>query len=265
MLHPYNLQCLQSYSMTVKAAVYTRIRPAVGDGLDRVPEEQQRVCLEAAAVRGWQVVSQFSDGQRRSRKDIPPGLARFIDAAHRIEITAVIIPSLDSLGRSPRAVLLILKQLHESQVIIVSCKEGIDSETASGRLVLDALLSLAKLEADQRVTQAIKGRNARGRIDGERGGQLPMGYKRVFNERGKAFGLEIEESTAETVRYIFVLRSRGNSLQAIADKLNDFGVTTSRGKRWHPSSVKAVLDNEHKYRGGRRWKSSFHWPKILEY
>ena len=250
--------------MTIKAVIYTRIRAEEQDisgfGLD----EQLAICLAAAAAKGWMVAAEFSDGRNEAENEMPPGLTQFLAAACDVDVGAVIIASLASVGESAHRVLKHLDQLNKCGVIIVSCEEKLDTETPSGRFALKMIGALAGLNSDNVVERTSKGRDARGRIDGERGGQLPMGYKRVFNDAGISLGVEIDDTAAETVRYMFVLRSMGNSLPAIAGKLNDLGVATSRGKQWHASSVKIVLDNEDKYRGGRRWKSSYAWPRILE-
>ena len=250
--------------MIIKAAIYTHIWAEEQDNSAGGLDEQREICLSMAAAKGWLVVVAFSDGPKFLKKAIPPGLAQLLAAAGSGEVGAVIIPSLASLGGSARLVLKQLDQLNKYGVIIVSCEEALDTETSSGRFALKVIGTLSALKSDAVVSHTSKGREARGRIDGERGGQLPMGYKRVFDASGSSLGVEIDEAVAETVRYMFTLRSMGNSLQAIADKLNDFGVTTTREKKWHPSSVKIVLDNEDKYRGGRRWKSSYRWPRILE-
>ena len=250
--------------MSIKAAVYAGVSAGVQTEEAAGLEMQREECLAVAKVKGWTVVAEYSDGGKSASRDVThPGLAEFLEAACGGEIGAVIISSLDSLGRSINRVLKIIDYLNECGVIIVSCKEALDTETAAGSFVLQLFASLAELERDALVGPATKGRDARGRINGERGGQMPIGYKRVFDEKGVSGGVEIKEAEAETVLYIFALRARGSSLQAIADKLNELGVITSRGKQWHASSVKVVLDNEPKYRGGRRWESSYRWPEIL--
>ena len=252
--------------MTLNTAIYTRIsaeeQACTGFGL----EAQREECQAMAAAKGWLVAAEFSDGPSSTKRAISPGLARFLEAACGGEIGAVIFPSLDRLGNRIHLVVRLLTRLNECGVIIVSCEEALDTETASGRFALSMFAALSELALENNVVErTTKGRDARGRIDGERGGQMPMGYKRVFDETGDSIGVEVNDSEAETVQYIFVLRARGNSLQTVADRLNELGVKTSRGKQWHASSVKIVLDNENKYRGGRRWESSYRWPRILAY
>ncbi|GMQ78864.1 MAG: hypothetical protein BMS9Abin02_1405 [Anaerolineae bacterium] len=248
----------------IKAAIYTKVS-AEDQAKEAAGLKMQReACLAMAKAKGWTVAAEFSDGPSSAKRDVNrTGLAAFLEAACSGDIGAVIIPSLDSLGRSIHRVFKLIDYIDACGVIIVSCKEALDTETATGSFVLRTFASLAKLDREALVGTATRGRDARGRLDGERGGQMPMGYKRMFDEKGVSCGVAVNEDGAETVRYVFALRSRGSSLQAIADRLNDLGVKTSRGKQWHASSVKVLLDNEGKYRGGRRWESSCRWPAIL--
>lgn len=78
-------------------------------------------------------------------------------------------------------------ELNELGVELVSCKESLDTSSPAGRFVLTMFAALAQLERDNIVQRTTDGRNQRGRIDGERGGRVPMEYKRVF-ENGKATG-----------------------------------------------------------------------------
>ena len=68
---------------------------------------------------------------------------------------------------------------------------------------------------------------------------------------------------ARVVKQIFALRAKGLTMLAIADELNAQGLVTQRGKVWHGSSVRAVLLNEQKYKGGSMNGSQVTWPVLL--
>ena len=70
---------------------------------------------------------------------------------------------------------------------------------------------------------------------GQHIGAAALGY------RVSAGKLEKEAVEQKTVRRIRRLRSKGWTLQAIADKLNSEGVPTKRGGRWHPSTVTYIV------------------------
>ena len=123
--------------------------------------------------------------------------------------------------------------------------------------------ALAQLERDTIVARTTDGRNERGRRDGERGGRVPMGYRRIMGAAGATGEIAIDHDAAAVVCAIFQRRAGGATLAAIADDLNAAGASTPRGGRWHGSSVREVLLNEADYRGGRRGDSGVCWPAIL--
>lgn len=96
------------------------------------------------------------------------------------------------------------------------------------------------------------------RLDSERGGRVPFGYRRTF-EGGKTVGVEIDKDAATIVRAIFKLRTDGYVLTAIADRLNQDGFKTGRGHSWHASSIREILKNEGAYLGGNRGDSNAAW------
>jgi site-specific DNA recombinase len=179
------------------------------------------------------------------------------------EVNAVIVYALDRLGRSTRLVLELVDRLTAKGAAIVSCKESIDTASPTGSFTLTIFAALAQLERDTIVQRTTDGRNARGMVDGDRGGRVPMGFARELI-RGKATGevFTVDEECA-TVRHIFAMRAAGATLTTIADDLNAQGIRTRRGGQWHASSVREILQNESDYRGGPRNGSGRNWPAIL--
>lgn len=252
-----------------RAAVYTRVstdEQVNGYGLD-----VQHAKTEAmATVKGWTITRMYSDDGLSGTLDTDrrPGLKALLDDACGGEIDAVIVLSLDRLARKTRLVLDLVEQLDGCGVQLVSVKEQLDTSTPSGRFVLTMFAALAQLERDTIVQRTTDGRNQRGKTDGEMGGRVPYGYRRVRNSTGEAVGLEIVESEAAVVRRIFALRQSGLALRKIADELNyNLGpeiVSPTGGATWHHSAVAVILNNQDKYSGGLRGESGERWPVILE-
>jgi hypothetical protein len=79
------------------------------------------------------------------------------------------------------------------------------------------------------------------------GSTAPYGYR--TDGQGN---LIIFEEEAEVVRLIFAMRASGNTLQRIADHLNAVSIPARRGGRWHPATVRYILDNPN----AARWNTS---------
>jgi site-specific DNA recombinase len=241
------------------AAIYLRVstqEQVEGYGLDA----QRSKCEAMATVRGLDVIETYSDEGISGTKDATDraGLDALLNSAAAGQFDAVIISALDRLGRKTQLVLQLVDQLTANGVSIISCKEALDTSTPSGVFVLSMFASLAQLERDVITERTTGGRNERGKIDGEKGGRVPMGYTRGDE------GISIDEHTAKVVRFIFEKRAEGQTLAAITTELNAQNITTARGKGWHASSVREVLLNEAAYRGGPRNDSPLNWPIILQ-
>jgi DNA invertase Pin-like site-specific DNA recombinase len=102
--------------------------------------EQQNSALAAAGV-----AKTFSDTMSGARDD-RPGLAALLDYVR--EGDTVVVWKLDRLGRNTLHVLETVKALTDRGVTLVSTSDGIDSSTASGRMMIGVLGSLAEYERE---------------------------------------------------------------------------------------------------------------------
>ena len=244
-----------------RAGIYVRVSTdeQAKDGYGLAVQRER--CRAQALATGLAVVAEYADEGISGTLDAAarPGLADMLAAAHLGEIDTVIVLSLDRLGRKTRLVLEIVEALDRAECDLMSVKESLDTSTAQGRFVLTLFAALAELERGVIVERTTAGRNERGKRDGERGGRMPMGYRRVGDGL-----IEVDAQAAAVVRTIFARRADGWTLQRIADALNADAVQTpQRGQRWTASTVRAVLQNATAYRGGPRSDSSTRWPSIL--
>jgi len=247
-----------------RAAIYVRVstedQAREGYGLD----VQRERCRAQAIAKGWTVVAEYADEGLSGTLDIDgrPGLSGLLDAVEAGDVDAVITLALDRLGRRTAVVLRLVERLNDAGAELVSCKESLDTSTPQGSFVLTMFAALAQLERDTIVERTTAGRNARGQVDGERGGRVPFGYVRTMVD-GKASGIQVDADAADVVRRIFRRRRQGIALATIADELNAAGITTARGHDWHASSVAVVLQNGTAYAGGVRGASDVRWPAII--
>lgn len=249
---------MQELDLTVKPAIYLRVstteQALEGYGL----AAQRAKCAAMVTVKGWPAAVEFADEGISGTKDETkrPGLAALLAAVEAGTVNAVIVAGLDRVGRSTSLVLRMVERLEAGGADLVSCKESLDTSTPSGRFALTLFAGLAQLDRENIVERTTAGRDERGKIDGEKGGRLPLGYRR-------SEGVEIDQEAAAIVKRIFGRRSDGATLTAIAIELNDDQVQPRHGAKWYASTVREVLQNEDNYRGGRRGESNQTWPAIL--
>lgn len=241
-----------------RAAIYLRVstdEQAQGYGLD----VQRERCRAMATVKGWQLVGEYADEGLSGTRDATgrPALAQLLADVEAGQVDAVIVLALDRLGRKTRIVLDLVESIAAAGVLLVSCKESLDTSTPQGSFVLTMFAAIAQLERDTIVERTTAGRNARGRRDGEKGGALPYGYLRA--EDGPA----VDSARAETVRSILRHKRGGKSYHQIARELNARGVPGPKGGKWYGRSVKIICDNRAIYAGATRGASDSRWPALV--
>lgn len=249
----------QSVGRAIRAALYLRVsteeQARDGYGL----EVQRQRCAAMATVKDWQLAGEYADEGITGTKGAEhrPALARLLADLEAGRLDAVIVLALDRLGRKTRLVLELVEQLAAASVVLVSCKESLDTSTPQGQFVLTMFAAMAQLERDLIVERTTAGRDHRGHLDGEKGGSLPYGYVRAEG------GPVVDDTAAEVVRYVLRHKRGGKSYHQIAHELNARGVVGPRGGRWYGRSVKIIYDHRAFYAGGLRGASAERWPVIV--
>ncbi|WP_111511876.1 recombinase family protein [Mycobacterium kyogaense] len=98
-----------------------------------------------------------------SSREKRPGLAALLDYARPGD--AIVVVGIDRLGRNAAEVMATIRDLSERAIVLRSLREGIDTSTATGRMVAGVLASLAELELElgrERRSAAREARRARG-------------------------------------------------------------------------------------------------------
>jgi DNA invertase Pin-like site-specific DNA recombinase len=224
--------------------------------------DQRYRAAAMAAAKGWPAPVEYSDEGISGTKDASerPALSRLLVDAQAGQLDAVIVLSLDRLGRKTSIVLDLVEELTRQHVTLVSCKESLDTTTPQGQFCLTLFAALAQLERGL-ISERTKAALAeRGRRDGERGGRMPYGYART-----PAGGISVDPQAAALVRRVYALHLRGLSLREIAIRVQEMGLPGPRGGSvWRHTAVADILSNRQAYQGGLRGASSTHrWPAIL--
>lgn len=208
-----------------------------------------------AEVKGWPAITLYVDpgisGTKESRPQFDE-LKAAIDAGH---VDALIVASLDRIGRKTRIILNLAEQCTAAGVALISIKESFDTSTPAGQFALTLFAGLAQMERDTISQRTIEALDQRGVKYDYKSGMLPLGYKRVVTADSEYIALD--DTTAEIARLILKLDRRGMTLRDIADELNARAIPPRRGTRWHHSAVAAVLRHKAVYSGKYP-----HYPKL---
>ena len=117
-----------------------------------------------------------------------------------------------------------------------------------------------------------RGREASVKEGNYLGSVPPYGYKRVPNQDGKGYTLEINKDEAETVKLIYEMYTNGIpndigvceriGISKIAKKLSQMGINPRKSKTWSIATIKDILKNP-VYIGKTRWGNRKAIKKIV--
>jgi DNA invertase Pin-like site-specific DNA recombinase len=210
-----------------------------GQGESGLGLEAQRAALEnfVSHSKGTliQVYVEVESGKRADR----PELARAVAHAKRSKST-LCVAKLDRLSRNVEFL---------ARVMNSGCEFAAADMPSANRFMLHVMAAVAEHEAkaiSERTKAALAAYKARG---GKLGAELPQcqnltadARRKGAKEAGKAVAKAAQEAYTDLLPGMREMRAGGLTLAGIADKLNQEGHTTRRGKPWNPVQVLRVLE-----------------------
>ena len=241
----------------VRCAVYTR--KSSEEGLEQAfnsLDAQREACEAYIASQkhaGWVVLpAAYDDGGLSGASMDRPALGRLLADIEGGGVDAVVVYKVDRLTRSLSDFARIVDVFDSRGVSFVSVTQQFNTTTSMGRLTLNMLLSFAQFEREvtsERIRDKIAASKKKGLW---MGGLAPLGYD-VDDRR-----LIVNETEAETVRYIYRRYAGLGSVRALRAALDGEGVVSkvrvgrdgreSGGRTLGRGALYAMLRNEI-YRG----------------
>jgi site-specific DNA recombinase len=220
----------------MRAAVYTRIsHDALQEGLG--VERQRQDCEALCERKGWQVVEAYSDndvsaaGARKAR----PGYEAMMAAVEAGTIDVIVAYSNSRLSRRPAEWLDLIGLANKGTQIATVATGQYDLTTADGRAVAMTVAIWDAAEAErtgERVKRQKQQRLAAGMPPASR--YRTFGYERDWT---------VIEEEAAIVRDVFARVARGQSLNAITNKLIALGIKTVSGKPWRYAVTHRMIES----------------------
>jgi len=149
----------------MRAALYARVSTT-----DQTCENQLIELRRYVQARGWTAAAEYIDHGISGSKDRRPALDRLMADAKRRKVDVVVCWKLDRFGRSLAHLVNAIQTLTDVGVGFTSIGEGIDTQSATGRLMLGILASFAEFERS-RIQERILAGLARARAQGRRLGR----------------------------------------------------------------------------------------------
>jgi DNA invertase Pin-like site-specific DNA recombinase len=156
-------------------------------------ENQRRELAAAAAQRGWQVVELYSDNGFSGAKgrDKRPAFDRLCRDAVAGKFDVIAAWSVDRLGRSVLHLAQFIEDMRASGIGLFLLKQGLDSETPTGRAMLGMCSVFAELEREI-IRERVHAGLERAKAKGKRLGRKPVDARieeRIRTLRAKGHGI----------------------------------------------------------------------------
>src|SRR5687768_12678466 len=161
----------------VRAVAYCRVssNQQAESGLSLA--HQQEKCRALATVHDYELVDVIVDAAESGKTLDRPGMARVLALTDAKKIDAVLVAKLDRITRSVRDLADLLERFGKKHVALVSASESLNTETASGRMVVRMLAVIAEWEREaigERTKDALTAKRHRGERTSR---HAPIGFR----------------------------------------------------------------------------------------
>lgn len=184
----------------------------------------------------------YDEGISGTKVDARSGLLSMLSDCEEGRIDLIITKSISRFARNTTDCLEMVRKLIDLGIYIIFEKEKIHTGSMESELMLSILAGLAESESvsiSQNSKWGIRKRFEKGTFIIS---YPPYGYDNVDGE------MVIVPEQAEIVKEIFASCLAGNGTYTIAKSLNNRGIPTKKGGKWHGSTINGILTNE-KYTG----------------
>jgi len=171
----------------MKVAAYARVSTS---DRDQDPATQLLTLRDFARVQQWEVVGEFVDHAPANDPLHRTAWRKLLDEAAKRRFQAVLVFKLDRAFRSVAHMHQTLAVWEAQGIGFVSAREGFNTNTALGRLLMNLLASLAEFELEV-LSERVKAGMDRARRQGVHIGRPPVTARPGFAERWAAVEPEI--------------------------------------------------------------------------
>lgn len=192
----------------------------------------------------YEFIGVYADQGISGTSENRPEFQRMMEDCRNGKIDLIITKSISRFARNTTIVLNYTRELKQLGIGVYFEENNINTLSAEGELMMTVLASFAQEESrsiSENNKWSIGKRFERG--EGMINTTRFMGY-----DKDKTGDLVINKAEAKIVRRIFEMYLSGEGCHRIAKILNDEGIKTITGSKWHSSTIKGMLINE-KYKG----------------
>lgn len=191
-----------------------------------------------ASLYGLRIVEVVEDRGLSAKTLDRPGLDRVLSHLRDRRAAGMLVSKLDRLTRSVRDLgTLVDRYFRDGGAALLSVSEQIDTRSASGRLVLNVLTSVAQWEREATGERTALALAHKARMGEFTGGRVPFGYR--LDSDG--VHLVSDPMEAQVIAAALEAHAEGLPLRTIARELDRLGFRSRAGHGFHPQQVSRML------------------------
>lgn len=235
----------QSYRR-IRVAAYCRVSTKQEEQLNSYEVQKKFYTEKINSNPDWQMVGIFADkgitGTSVLKRD---EFNKMIKLCKNKKIDMILVKSISRFARNTVDCLHYTRMLKALGVDVFFEEQGIHSIKSDAEFYISIYGTIAQSESEN-ISANVKW----GKLQSAKEGKVVFSYKNFLGYRKGADGKpEIDEEQAETVRMIYDRFLAGDSLNQIAEKLQNEQRLSPAGKNeWSTSTIRSILSNE-KYKG----------------
>ena len=153
------------------------------------------------------------------------------------EFDIVLVWKLSRLSRSVRDFANMLYKFDKNNVRFISYNEKIDTQDASGKLLMYVISIVAEIERDN-ISENVKLAKRQEFESGNITARKVLGYDLINKQ------LIINKKEATIVKFIFETYSKTHNYYQTAKICNNRGFKGKKGQQFHASSIKTIIQNQ---------------------
>lgn len=219
--------------------IYTRVsteeQAASGYSLDA----QEDTCRDYCKKQGWNVIQVFREEGESAKTAARTQLIKLLEYCRKNKgkVDILLVYKLDRFSRNTSDHQTVRALLNSFGVALRSATEHID-DTSTGKLMENIFSAFAQWDNDTRAERTKLGMQQKVK-EGFWAWKAPIGYL------NSPMGLVIDAKNAPLIKRAFEMYSQsGYTIVEITDKMNQWGLRSTKGNKLTPQSVEHILRNK---------------------
>lgn len=243
---PKSREEIKQSSKRMRVAAYCRVSTDEKEQINSYKAQIEYYTEKINKNPEWQMAGIFADeGISGTQAKKRPEFLKMIRQCRQGKIDLILTKSFSRFARNTLDSIDYIRELRSLGIGVVSEKENMNTLNEDSEMLITILSCFAQAESE-----SISKNVSWGIHQSFKNGNVPMQYSRLLGyQKGKNDTPEIVPDEAEVVKEIYRCYLDGMSMNLIADRLNEKGLTTKKSNSpYRKSVIQRILTNE-KYTG----------------